>query len=203
MTSAAGMLAVRTIPLQRKCLDEHRFSDHIPDRRRLTGHRGPIDVGRRSVARSACQRGRGLRMHSRHRPSHARRDYRSATLLHTSALAFQALKYVGVPYLLYMAWTTLKEHGALRIESEGVPRSNAQVVVSAILVNVMNPKLSIFFFAFLPQFVRVGETNPVPRMLELSLAFMVMTFIVFVGYGVCAASVRNHVTSRPRVLAWM
>ena len=126
-----------------------------------------------------------------------------ATLLHTSALAFQALKYVGVAYLLYMAWMTLKEHGALRIESQGVPRSDAQVVVSAVLVNVLNPKLSIFFFAFLPQFVRVGETNPVPRMLELSLAFMVMTFIVFVGYGVCAASVRNHVTSRPRVLAWM
>src|SRR5687768_14030682 len=126
-----------------------------------------------------------------------------AALLHTSALAFQVLKYLGVAYLLYMAWMTLKEHGGLRVESEGVPRSNAQVVVSAILVNVLNPKLSIFFFAFLPQFVSIGEANPLPRMLELSLAFMVMTFVVFVIYGVFAASVRNHVISRPRVLAWM
>jgi threonine/homoserine/homoserine lactone efflux protein len=126
-----------------------------------------------------------------------------ATLLHTSALAFQVLKYLGVAYLLYMAWMTLREHGALKVESEGVARSDAQVVVSAVLVNVLNPKLSIFFFAFLPQFVSIAETNPLPRMLELSLAFMVMTFVVFVIYGVFAASVRNHVISRPRVLAWM
>jgi threonine/homoserine/homoserine lactone efflux protein len=126
-----------------------------------------------------------------------------ATLLHTSALAFQVLKYLGAAYLLYMAWMTLKEHGALKVESEGVARSDAQVVVSAVLVNVLNPKLSIFFFAFLPQFVSIAETNPLPRMLELSLAFMVMTFVVFVIYGVFAASVRNHVISRPRILAWM
>ena len=126
-----------------------------------------------------------------------------ATLLHTSALAFQVIKYLGVAYLLYMAWMTLKEHGALKVESEGVPRSNVQVVVSAVLVNVLNPKLSIFFFAFLPQFVSVGEANPLSRMLELSLAFMAMTFVVFVGYGVFAASVRNHVISRPKVLTWM
>jgi threonine/homoserine/homoserine lactone efflux protein len=126
-----------------------------------------------------------------------------ATLLHTSALAFQVLKYLGVAYLLYMAWMTLREHGPMKVESDGVASSDAQVVVSAILVNVLNPKLSIFFFAFLPQFVSIAETNPLPRMLELSLVFMVMTFVVFVIYGVFAASVRNHVISRPRVLAWM
>ena len=91
----------------------------------------------------------------------------------------------------------------MKVESDGVASSDAQVVVSAILVNVLNPKLSIFFFAFLPQFVSIAETNPLPRMLELSLVFMVMTFVVFVIYGVFAASVRNHVISRPRVLAWM
>ena len=126
-----------------------------------------------------------------------------AALLHTSAMAFQILKYAGVAYLLYMAWMTLKEHGALRIESEDTPRSDAQVVVSTILVNVLNPKLSIFFFAFLPQFVGAGEANPFSTMLELSLAFMLMTFVVFVGYGIFAALVRNHIISRPQVLAWM
>ena len=126
-----------------------------------------------------------------------------AALLHTSALAFQLIKYAGVAYLLYMAWTTLKEHGPLKVEADDAPRSDRQVIVSAILVNVLNPKLSIFFFAFLPQFVSLDDGNPVPRMIELSLVFMAMTFAVFMVYGVFAAAVRTHVTSRPRVLVWM
>ena len=126
-----------------------------------------------------------------------------AALLHTSALAFQALKYLGVAYLLYMTWNTLQEHGALKIEKEIAPRSVRQVVISGILINILNPKLSIFFFAFLPQFVSANEPHALPCMLELSAIFMLLTFIVFVGYGVFAASVRNHVISRPRVLTWM
>jgi threonine/homoserine/homoserine lactone efflux protein len=126
-----------------------------------------------------------------------------AALLHTSALAFQTLKYLGVAYLLYMAWRTLQEHGALKIEKEIGPRSIGQVVVSGILINILNPKLSIFFFAFLPQFVNADEPNALPRMLELSSIFMLLTFVVFTGYGVFAACVRNHIISRPKVLMWM
>ena len=126
-----------------------------------------------------------------------------AALLHTSAVAFQLIKYAGVAYLLYMAWMTLKEQGALAVEADNAPRSDRQVIVSAILVNVLNPKLSIFFFAFLPQFVTGGEESPLLRMLELSLVFMAMTLAVFVVYGVFAASVRNHVISRPSILAWL
>ena len=126
-----------------------------------------------------------------------------AALLHTSALAFQTLKYLGVAYLLYMAWNTLRERGALRVEKEIGPRSATQVIVSAILINILNPKLSIFFFAFLPQFVSAGEAHPLSRMLELSGVFMLLTFAVFVGYGLFAASIRNHVIARPRVLTWM
>ena len=126
-----------------------------------------------------------------------------AALLHTSALAFQTFKYAGVAYLLYMAWNTLKEHGTLHVEREVGARSALQVTVRAILINILNPKLSIFFLAFLPQFVDIGEAHPLPRMLELSAVFMLMTFVVFVGYGLFAASVRDHVISRPRVMAWM
>jgi threonine/homoserine/homoserine lactone efflux protein len=126
-----------------------------------------------------------------------------AALLHTSALAFQTLKYLGVAYLLYMAWSTLKEQGALRVEKENAPRSARQVIVAAILINILNPKLSIFFFAFLPQFVSADEPHPLARMLEMSAVFMLITFIVFVGYGMFAASIRSHVISRPRVLTWM
>ncbi len=110
-----------------------------------------------------------------------------AALLHTSAVAFQTLKYAGVAYLLYMAWKTLQDHGALKIEKEIEPRSVGQVLVSGILINI----------------VSAGEPNALGRMCELSSVFMLLTFVVFVGYGVFAASVRNHVISRPRVLIWM
>jgi threonine/homoserine/homoserine lactone efflux protein len=126
-----------------------------------------------------------------------------AALLHTSALAFQILKYLGVAYLLYMAWTALQEHGALRVEPEVGARSAVQVTVTAILINILNPKLSIFFLAFLPQFVSADEPHPISRMLVLSAVFMLLTFIVFVGYGLFAAAIRNHIISRPRVLTWM
>jgi threonine/homoserine/homoserine lactone efflux protein len=126
-----------------------------------------------------------------------------AALLHASALAFHTLKYLGVAYLLYMAWNALREQGALRVEKEIGTRSARQVIVSAILINILNPKLSIFFFAFLPQFVSADQPHPLSRMLELSGVFMLLTFAVFVGYGLFAASIRNHVISRPRVLTWM
>ena len=126
-----------------------------------------------------------------------------AALLHTSALAFQAFKYLGVAYLLYMAWNTLRERGALRVQKEIDTRSAVQVTVTAILINILNPKLSIFFLAFLPQFISVNESHPLPRMLILSGVFMLMTFVVFVGYGLFAASIRDRIITRPRFLTWM
>jgi threonine/homoserine/homoserine lactone efflux protein len=126
-----------------------------------------------------------------------------AALLHTSALAFQTLKYLGAAYLLYMAWNALREHGALRVEKQAGSRSATQVIASAILINILNPKLSMFFVAFLPQFVSANEAHPLSRMVELSAVFMLLTFAVFVGYGLFAASIRDQVISRPRVLIWM
>lgn len=126
-----------------------------------------------------------------------------AAILHTSALAFHAFKYAGVAYLLYMAWNALRENGSLKVDEEITERSAARITLTGILVNILNPKLSIFFLAFLPQFISTGEAHPLSRMLLLSAVFMAMTFIVFVGYGLFAASVRDKVISRPRVLTWM
>jgi len=126
-----------------------------------------------------------------------------AAILHASALAFAALKYAGVAYLLFLAWCALRESGALRVERVEDRRSEVRIVVDAILANVLNPKLSIFFVAFLPQFVSSGEARPLLRMLELSAAFMAATFVVFALYGAFAASVRDPVIARPRVLAWL
>jgi threonine/homoserine/homoserine lactone efflux protein len=126
-----------------------------------------------------------------------------SALLHESALAFQIFKYLGVAYLLFMAWSALREQGALKVEKEVGVRSALQVTLTAIAINILNPKLSIFFLAFLPQFIGAGEARPLARMLELSAAFMLMTFIVFVGYGLFAAAVRDCILSRPRVLTFM
>jgi threonine/homoserine/homoserine lactone efflux protein len=133
----------------------------------------------------------------------------AAALLHTSALAFETFKWLGVAYLLYMAWSALRERGALKVEKQSGAsprldlREAIRVTVEGVLINILNPKLSIFFFAFLPQFVTGGEAHPLAHMLMLSIMFMSLTLVVFVGYGLFAAAIRQHVISRPGVLTWM
>ncbi|CAN7599136.1 LysE family translocator [Bosea sp. LjRoot9] len=126
-----------------------------------------------------------------------------AALLHASALAFEIVKYAGVAYLLWMAWQTLREQGALKVETKADPRSGLRVLTDGIAINVLNPKLSIFFVAFLPQFIAANEAAPLARMLELSSVFMAMTFVVFALYGLFAAAMRDKVVSRPAVMAWL
>jgi threonine/homoserine/homoserine lactone efflux protein len=126
-----------------------------------------------------------------------------AALLHTSAVAFGVLKYAGVAYLLYMAWNTLKDKGALAVEQEDAPSSPSKTITTGILINILNPKLTTFFFAFLPQFVSSDDPRGVLRMLQLSAVFMLLTFVIFSLYGVFAAAMRERVVSRPRVMAWM
>lgn len=126
-----------------------------------------------------------------------------AAVLHTSALAFAALKWLGVIYLLYMAWQALRERGALHVDETANARSLRETILTGFLINILNPKLSIFFLAFLPQFIVVDELHPLLRMLELGLAFMAMTFAVFVVYGLSAARVRNRIISRPSVMTWL
>jgi threonine/homoserine/homoserine lactone efflux protein len=126
-----------------------------------------------------------------------------AAVLHTSALAFAALKWCGVAYLLFMAWQALRETGALAIDAKVDGRSGRRVIVTGFLINILNPKLSIFFLAFLPQFIAVDEAYPLARMLELSGVFMAMTFAVFAVYGLFAASVRDRVVTRPEVMTWL
>jgi threonine/homoserine/homoserine lactone efflux protein len=126
-----------------------------------------------------------------------------AAVLHTSAVAFAALKWCGVAYLLVMAWQALRETGALAVDGRVDARSNWRVIVTGFLINILNPKLSIFFLAFLPQFVAADESRPLLRMLELSAVFMAMTFAVFVVYGLFAASVRDRIVTRPKVMTWL
>jgi threonine/homoserine/homoserine lactone efflux protein len=125
-----------------------------------------------------------------------------AAVLQASALAFQTLKYLGVGYLLYLAWATIRESGGLAVDRQAPARRAWEVIRSAILVNILNPKLSLFFFAFLPQFVNARDPHAIATMTGLSSVFMAMTFGVFLAYGLLAARARDLILSRPRVMAW-
>ncbi|WP_313059594.1 LysE family translocator [Agrobacterium cavarae] len=126
-----------------------------------------------------------------------------AAILHASATAFTLIKYAGVAYLLYMAWNTLKENGALRVDETQPARTPGRIVIEAVLINLLNPKLSIFFLAFLPQFVAADSSSSTREMTALGLVFMAMTFVIFAVYGCFAASVRRQIVSRPSVLVWL
>ncbi len=126
-----------------------------------------------------------------------------AAILHTSALVFQIVKYLGVAYLFYMAWNILRAGGAIDINEEKNKTSTLRVVTNGIFLNVLNPKLSLFFLAFLPQFVSVGITGATSQLILLAFVFMVLTFVVFIGYGAFASLARDYVVSRPTVLLWL
>lgn len=127
-----------------------------------------------------------------------------AALLHSSALAFQALKYAGVAYLFYVAWATWRDRSAFAVEAGQAARSSAAAVaIKAFLLNILNPKLTIFFLAFLPQFVTPGAARPLLQLFALSGVFMAMTLVVFVAYGLLAHAFRHAVIESPRVQAWL
>lgn len=122
-----------------------------------------------------------------------------SALMHNSALAFQLLKYAGVAYLVYLAWSMWRHTGSLSFEtSRSEPRTGIRIVVRGILLNLLNPKLTLFFFAFLPQFVSVSGTDGMGQMIALSALFMLMTLAVFALYGLLASVVRAYVVRSPR-----
>jgi threonine/homoserine/homoserine lactone efflux protein len=126
-----------------------------------------------------------------------------AAVMHTSALAFQLLKYAGVAYLLYLAYATWKDRSAFVVQQGGAPRSALSLTVKAFLLNILNPKLTIFLLAFLPQFVDPASAAPLAQLLLLSGVFMAMTFVVFVVYALLAHAFRRAVIDSPRVQDWL
>lgn len=126
-----------------------------------------------------------------------------AAVFNTSPIAFDFVKYAGVGFLIYIALRTLKESGPLQIDDKSEACSSLKIILSAIVLNLLNPKLPIFFLAFLPQFVDMNDSHPTSHMLSLSAIFMLITFIVFALYGTFAAFVRSHILSAPNILQWM
>jgi threonine/homoserine/homoserine lactone efflux protein len=124
-----------------------------------------------------------------------------ATILHLSSVAFQILKFMGAGYLLYLAWTMWKENGSISFDGPARKRSYSYVVIRGVLINIFNPKLSIFFLAFLPQFIPVDAAAPLLSMIFLALVFMVMTLVVFIVYGIAASRVRDSVVNSPGLIS--
>ena len=125
-----------------------------------------------------------------------------AAILHTSALAFQVLKYLGMAYLLYMAWSILRDNGTLQVDENRTKTSTLRTIANGMFLNVLNPKLSLFFMAFLPQFLPTNAASTTASLVLLAAIFMALTFVVFVGYGACASMARQYVISRPNVMTW-
>ncbi|WP_455912008.1 LysE family translocator [Pseudomonas putida] len=126
-----------------------------------------------------------------------------SALLHTSALAFEVLRYAGVAYLLYLAYATWRDHSAFAMNDAPTATTARGLMIRGFLLNILNPKLTIFFLAFLPQFVTPGNISPAVQMLVLSAVFMAMTFAVFVIYGLLANGFRRAVIESPRVQNWL
>ncbi|PWY51577.1 LysE family translocator [Pseudomonas sp. RW409] len=131
-----------------------------------------------------------------------------SAILHTSALAFQGLafrglKHAGVAYLLYLAYATWRDRSAFAVDTSAPAASAGGLVLKACLLNILNPKLTIFFLAFLPQFISHDGPSPAMQMLGLSGVFMAMTFAVFVVYGLLANLFRKAVIESPQVQNWL
>lgn len=126
-----------------------------------------------------------------------------SALLHTSAVAFEIVRYLGVAWLLYMAWGMWHGTGAMKVTANDSPTSIAKIIRDGVLLNLLNPKLSVFFLAFLPQFVSANTPDTTGEMTVLGLVFMAMTFGVFGVYGCFAGVLRSHIIERPKVMVWM
>lgn len=129
----------------------------------------------------------------------------AAALLAVSPIAFQALKWLGVAYLLYLAWGTWRQGGLVGEPADGAGEASSlgRVIGNAVLVNLLNPKLTLFFLVFLPMFVDPATPGAVLRMGELGGVFMAITLVIFAGYGAAAAWLRRHLIGRPVVMRWI
>lgn len=126
-----------------------------------------------------------------------------AALLHASALAFNVVKYLGVLYLFYMAWNVVRDGNLLDVTEDRSTKTDWRIIRDAVALNALNPKLSVFFLAFLPQFIVADSANPTLSMLSLAAVFMAMTFVVFMLYGAVASLARDYVVHRPAVVTWL
>ncbi len=123
-----------------------------------------------------------------------------SAILHMSARAFQVLKIAGALYLLYLAWSMWRDTGTLTFNQSDQKMGGFQIALKGVLINILNPKLTIFFFAFLPLFVSPDAVSPTRQMMGLSAIFMAMTFVIFTLYGILASGISAYLMNSPKVI---
>jgi len=123
-----------------------------------------------------------------------------SAILHMSARAFQILKLAGSVYLLYLAWSMWRNTGTLKFDREVSNNSVFQIILKGILINILNPKLTLFFFAFLPQFVPPDAVSPIRQMIGLSAVFMGLTLVIFILYGILASGISTYMINSPKAI---
>ncbi|MGB0506429.1 MAG: LysE family translocator [Pikeienuella sp.] len=123
-----------------------------------------------------------------------------AAVLHASALLFQIVKFAGVGYLIYLAWGMLRSTGAMNIKAEAAVESGWRIAQRGALINILNPKLSIFFLALLPPFLSGIPEQATTEMALLGGVFMAMTFAVFALYGLFASVTRDRLLASDRAM---
>lgn len=126
-----------------------------------------------------------------------------AAMLHASALLFQIVKFAGVTYLLYLAWQMVRSGGALSVSARHRVESGWITARRGALINLLNPKLSIFFLALLPPFLSGDPATATREMASLGAVFMGLTFAVFALYGIFAAHARTLILGSERVMRWL
>jgi threonine/homoserine/homoserine lactone efflux protein len=126
-----------------------------------------------------------------------------SAILHMSARAFQVLKLAGSLYLLYLAWSMWRDTGTLKLDREAQHTDTFQIALKGFLINILNPKLTLFFFAFLPLFVSPDAVSATQQMLGLSAIFMAMTFVIFALYGILASGLGGKLLNSPKAIRRM
>jgi threonine/homoserine/homoserine lactone efflux protein len=124
-------------------------------------------------------------------------------ILRTSEWLFVVLKLVGAIYLVYLGVQLLRSGRHELAMSAAAPRSLWRLFFDGALSNVSNPKIAIFYFAFLPQFVLPGAAHPTLSVFVLGLAFAALTFVVKGPVGLAAGLLSGWLRTHPRVLAWL
>lgn len=121
-----------------------------------------------------------------------------SAILNMSAQVFSIIKLAGAAYLLYLAWNMWREAGTLDMNKKAAETNAFQIILKAITINLLNPKLTIFFFAFLPLFISKSTTSITLEMIRLSAVFMGLTLIVFALYGILASGISTYLVNSPK-----
>lgn len=124
-------------------------------------------------------------------------------VLRASELLFVLLKLVGAAYLIYVGIQLLRIRPAELALSGGAPKSLRRLFIDGALSNVSNPKIAVFYLAFLPQFVHGRAEHPTLSIFALGLAFAALTFLVKAPVGYGAGRLSYWLRTRTRVLAWV